>query len=208
MEKVGSADLAMGDATRPLCSIAAEFALLFLRELEPKVAADPELLVSTEAVLSFAALRRADPVQWQYWRTILERHEKLQLMEHLLREPARLDDPDWESKAARLIRLALATGLELFHDRDQQGWAAVRIGGHWENHALRSRDFRLFLLRTYYRDTNESPGTQAIRAVTELCEARAVRRRGVSRPPARGRVPGPALPRPLRPRLAGGRDRR
>src|ERR1700719_643194 len=135
----------MNDATRPFRSIAAEFALLFLRELEPKVAADPELLVSTEAVLSFAALRRADPVEWERWRVILDQYEKLQLMEHLLREPTRLDDPDWESKAARLIRLALATGLELFHDPDQQGWAAIRVGDHWENHPLRSRDFRLFL---------------------------------------------------------------
>ena len=67
----------MRDATRPVRSIAAEFALLFLRELEPKVADDPELLVSTEAVLSFAAVRRADPVQWQHWRAILEKHEKL-----------------------------------------------------------------------------------------------------------------------------------
>src|SRR5712672_3408946 len=95
-------------------------------------------------------------------------------MEHLLREPARVEDSDWESKAARLIRLALATGLELFHDPDRQGWASVRIGGHWENHAIRSRDFRLFLLRIYYGDTGESPGGQALRAATELFEARAL----------------------------------
>ncbi|MGD0291532.1 MAG: hypothetical protein ABSC63_18035 [Candidatus Binataceae bacterium] len=164
----------MRDATQPVRSIAAEFALLFLRELEPKVADDPELLVSTEAVLSFAAIRHADPAHWEYWRAILEQHEKLQLMEHMLREPARIEDPDWESKAARLIRLALAAGLDLFHDPDQQGWASVRVGGHWENHAIRSRDFRLFLLRTYYGDTGESPGGQAIRAATELFEARAL----------------------------------
>src|SRR5260221_1908641 len=164
----------MKAATRPVRSIAAEFALLFLRELEPKVADDPELLVSTEAVLSFAAIRRADPVQWEHWRAILKQHEKLQLMEHMLREPMHIDDPDWESKAARLIRLALATGLELFHDPDQQGWAAVCIGGHWENHPLRSRDFRLFRLRIYYGDTGESPGGQALRAATELFEARAL----------------------------------
>jgi len=164
----------MGDATRPLRSIAAEFALLFLRELEPRVAADPELLVSTEAVLSFAAIRRADPVQWEYWCTILNKYEKAQLVEYMLQEPARIEDPEWESKAARLIRLALATGLELFHDPDQQGWAAVRIGGHRENHPIRSRDFRLFLLRIYYVDTHESPGGQVIRAATELFEARAL----------------------------------
>jgi hypothetical protein len=164
----------MGDETRPVRSIAAEFALLFLRELEPKVADDPELLVSTKAVLSFAAIRRADPVQWEHWRAILEKHGKSQLMEHMLREPARSEDPDWESKAARLIRLALATGLELFHDPDRQGWASVRVGGHWENHAIRSRDFRLFLLRIYHSDTRESPGGQALRAATELFEARAL----------------------------------
>src|ERR1700687_3352382 len=101
----------MSDATKPLRSIAAEFALLFLRELEPRVADDPELLVSTEAVLAFAAIRRADPVQWEYWRALLEKHKKSQLVEYLLQEPARSEDPDWESKAARLIRLALATGL-------------------------------------------------------------------------------------------------
>src|SRR5467141_5088328 len=103
----------MSDPTQPLRSVAAELALLSLRELEPRVANDPELLVSTEAVLSFAAIRRADPVQWEHWRAILEKHGKSQLMEHMLREPARSEDPDWESKAARLIRLALAMGLEL-----------------------------------------------------------------------------------------------
>jgi hypothetical protein len=164
----------MSDATKPLRSIAAEFALLFLRELEPRVAEDPELLVSTEAVLAFAAIRRADPVQWEYWRALLEKYEKSQLVEYLLQEPARSEDPEWDSKAARMIRLALATGLELFHDPDQQGWAAVRVGSHWENHALRSRDFRLFLLRIYYSDTGESPGGQALRAATELFEARAL----------------------------------
>ena len=54
----------MRDEHRPLRSIAAEFALLFLRELEPRVADDPEQLVSTEAGLSFAAIRMADPAEY------------------------------------------------------------------------------------------------------------------------------------------------
>ena len=49
----------MSNGTQQPRSIAAELALLFLRELEPRVANDPELLVSTEAVLSFAAIRLA-----------------------------------------------------------------------------------------------------------------------------------------------------
>ena len=50
-----------GESSR---SIAVELALLFLRELEPLVAEDPERLASTEAVLSFAAIRRGDPITW------------------------------------------------------------------------------------------------------------------------------------------------
>src|ERR1700691_1884894 len=87
-------------------SIAAEVALLFLNELEPKIANDPELLVSTEAILSFAAIRRADPAHWQHWRTILTRYQKSELIEYMLSEPSR-GDREPESKATELVRLCL-----------------------------------------------------------------------------------------------------
>ena len=70
-------------AGEPTRSIAVELALLFLRELEPQLAQDPELLVSTEAVLSFAAVRSAHPLAWQRWRRILEKYEKSDLIEHM-----------------------------------------------------------------------------------------------------------------------------
>src|SRR6266851_4786370 len=111
----------MNDGTQQGRSVAAELALLFLRELEPRVPNDPEVLVSTEAVLSFAAIRRADPVQWEYWRAILEKYEKSDLIEYMLRQPARSKDLEWQSRADRLIRLDLDAGLKLFHDPDQQG---------------------------------------------------------------------------------------
>ncbi len=164
----------MSDGTQPLHSVAAELALLFLRELESRVPNDPGLLVSTEAVLSFAAIRHTDPAQWEHWQAILAKYEKSDLIEHMLRQPVHAQDSEWESKADRLIRLALGTGLELFHDPDHQGWVSVRVNSHWENHSVRSRAFQLFLLRLYYRDTGESPGAQAIRAATDLFEARAL----------------------------------
>ena len=164
----------MEDPTPQLRSVAAELALLFLRELEPRVADDPEQLVSTEAVLSFAAIRHADAGQWEHWRTILEKYEKSDLIEYMLRQPVRAEDPEWETKADRLIRLALSAELELFHDPDQQGWASLRVDTHWENYPIRARAFQLFLLRIYYLHTGESPGAQAIRAAAELFEARAL----------------------------------
>ncbi|MGO9606234.1 MAG: hypothetical protein ACLQAT_23050, partial [Candidatus Binataceae bacterium] len=155
-------------------SLAVELALLFLRELEPLVAEDPERLVSTEAVLSFAAVRRADPLTWQRWHRILEKYDKADLIEHMLGEPVPLDPYGGGSAADRLIGLVLETGVEFFHDPDQHGWASIRVDGHWQNHPIRSRPFQLFLLRTYYRETGNSPGAQAIRATLELFEAKAL----------------------------------
>ena len=162
---------AAGESSR---SIAVELALLFLRELEPLVAQDPERLVSTEAVLSFAAVRRADPLTWQDWRRILEKYEKADLIEYMLGAPVPMDQGDGGSAADRLIGLALESGIELFHDPDQHGWASIRVDGHFENHPIRSRPFQLFLRRTYYRETGKSPGAQAIRATLELLEAKAL----------------------------------
>src|SRR5215472_8560130 len=115
---------ATGESSR---SIAVELALLFLRELEPQVPDDPDRLVSTEAVLSFAAVRRADPPTWERWRQILGKYDKLQLMVHMLGEPVPITQHDGQSAADRLIGLVLESGIELFHDPDQHGWASIRV---------------------------------------------------------------------------------
>jgi hypothetical protein len=162
---------ATGDSPR---SLAVELARLFLRELESQIAQDPERLVTTEAVLSFAAVRRADALTWQHWRGILEQYEKLALIEYMLDEPVPVDHAESGSAADRLIALVLERGIEFFHDPNQHGWASMRVDGHWENHPVRSRPFQLFLLRTYYRETGKSPGAQAIRATLELFEAKAL----------------------------------
>jgi hypothetical protein len=155
-------------------SIATEVALLFLHDLEGRIADDPELLVSSEAILSLSIVKRSDRTRWEHWKAILSKHQKFEVVEHMLREPPQLDGGDWESKAARLIRLALKSGVEFFHDPDQHGWVSVRIDLHWETYLIRSRAFHLFLLRTYYHDSGESPGAQAIRAALDVFEAQAL----------------------------------
>jgi hypothetical protein len=155
-------------------SIATEMALLFLNDLESRIDDNPELLLSSEAILSFATIRRSNPSQWESWRSILTRYQKADVIDYILREPPRIDSGGWESNAARLIALTLRSGIELFHDPEQHGWASIQVDGHWENYLLRSRAFYLFLLRLFYRDTSESPGGRAIRAVLEIFEARAL----------------------------------
>jgi hypothetical protein len=170
MGSAGQSPEYSGLAKRPPRSIAIEMAVLFLNQLEPRVAENPELLVSTEAILSFAIVRQSDREMWAHWRTFLARYEKAELIEHLLREPAQISIEN-QSKAARLIRLALDQGVEFFHDPTQRGWVSLHCDSHWENHPIRSRAFTLFLSRLYFRDTGETPGTQAVRAALEQFEA-------------------------------------
>src|SRR5262249_22909889 len=89
--QTAGAQVLMRAAREPSPSIAVELALLCLRELEPRVADNPELLVSTEAVLAFAAVRHADPLAWQRWRRVLEKYDKRDLIEHMLGEPPGID---------------------------------------------------------------------------------------------------------------------
>jgi hypothetical protein len=138
-------------------SIATELALLFLNDLEPRVPDNPELLVSSEAILSFATIKRSDPSQWECWRSVLAKYQKSDVIEYMLCEPPRIDGGGWESNAARLIGLTLRSGIEFFHDPEQHGWASVQVDEHWENYPLRSRAFYLFLLRIFYRTPARAP---------------------------------------------------
>jgi hypothetical protein len=173
MEKAGQLPEYSRLAKGPPRSIAIEMAVLFLNQLEPRVAENPELLVSTEAILSFAIVRQSDREMWAHWRAFLARYQKAELIEHLLREPPQISIEN-QSKAARLIRLARDEGVECFHDPAQRGWVSLRSDDHWETHQIRSRAFILFLSRLYYRATSEAPGTAAVHAALEQFEAMAL----------------------------------
>src|SRR5579872_2743163 len=88
-------------------SIAAELALVSLSELEGRIEGDPELLVSSEAILAFAAIRRADPERWDHWYRILAKYQKAEVVEYMLSEPVTADAADWQAKAARLVAICL-----------------------------------------------------------------------------------------------------
>src|SRR5271156_323882 len=164
----------MGAAGESSRSVAVELAPLFLRGLGTPVAEDPERRVSTEAILSFAAVRRGDPVAWQHWHRILEKYEKADLIEHMLGAPIPLDHGEAESAADRLIGLVLDSGIELFHDPDQHGWASIRGDGHFEDRKVGYRPFPVFPPRTYHYATGKSPCAPAIRAPLDLLEAKAL----------------------------------
>src|SRR5690242_16702052 len=82
-EAGGPVLMTMRNGTQPQRSVAAELALLYLREIEARLADEPDLLVSTEAVLSFATIKSADAAEWERWRVILDQYDKTRLIEYM-----------------------------------------------------------------------------------------------------------------------------
>ncbi len=163
---------AAGESSR---SIAVELALLFLRELEPRGrrGSGTAGLDRGGTLLCGGQTRGSDHVATlvQDSREIRKSgpdraHARRSVALGSRRRRVRCGQTD--------IGLVLESGIEFFHDPDQHGWASIRVDGHWENHPIRSRPFQLFLLRTYYQETGNSPGAQAIRATLELFEAKAL----------------------------------
>jgi hypothetical protein len=75
------------------------------------------------------------------------------------------------SEVARLVRESEAL---LFHDRAGIAFASFETGGHQETWAIRSRQFRLFARRLYFRAKEESPSGNAITDGLATIEAEAI----------------------------------
>jgi hypothetical protein len=82
------------------------------------------------------------------------------------------DDDGDESQVEILLRLADC--LELVHDADQVAYALVPYDGHTETYPLRSRWFRLWLVRSFYLAQREAPYPEALTIALNVLEARAL----------------------------------
>lgn len=78
-----------------------------------------------------------------------------------------------EKVAARLVRLALDSGLELWHDPEHNAWASLH-DGHRENWPVRSRAFRLWLSRLFYEQEGKPPHGQAVQDALNVLEGKAL----------------------------------
>jgi len=78
-----------------------------------------------------------------------------------------------KEKAADIL-IRLATGAEeLFHAPDGTGYAAIPIGDHFETWPIRSRGFRRWLARAFFRETSTACNSDAIQSALNVIEARA-----------------------------------
>ena len=71
------------------------------------------------------------------------------------------------------ILIELASIAELFHDRDDVGYARFDVNEHPENWPIRSRGFKRWLARGFYESTQTAPSSDAMQAALGVLEARA-----------------------------------
>jgi hypothetical protein len=76
-------------------------------------------------------------------------------------------------QSAVLVDLALAAGIELFHDGDKEGYASLPVAGHVETLRLKSKGFRKWLGRFYHDRVGKAPGAQAMQDALLVLEGKA-----------------------------------
>jgi len=73
------------------------------------------------------------------------------------------------------VLMNLAGDAVLFHSADDTAYADVEINGHRETWAVRSRGFRRWLQNQYFEETGSAPPSEALQAVINSIEARALK---------------------------------
>ena len=76
-------------------------------------------------------------------------------------------------QASRLIQLVRDEGVELFHDRDGDAYASIRVEGHLETHAVASRSFSLWIKHHFYERFKKVPRRQIMQDALATLEGRA-----------------------------------
>ena len=112
-----------------------------------------------------------------------------------------------ESQATQIVKLALAEGADLFHNPAGEAFATLPIDGRRETWPLRTKTVRRWLARLFYLATEQAPGSEGIQTALGVLEGKALFD-GAEHPVhlRAAEHDGAALPRPRRPRVAGGRD--
>ena len=97
-------------------------------------------------------------------------------------DPSATTPPEEEKEEAHPVELKkkqadvlieLASSVELFHDRDDVGYARFDVNGHKENWPIRSKGFKRWLARGFYESTQSAPSSEAMQAALGVLEARA-----------------------------------
>jgi hypothetical protein len=78
-----------------------------------------------------------------------------------------------ETIATKAVKLALESGVELFHDDAGRPYATFEVDGHHETHSMTSGLFRIWLQRSFYTKYETAANAQALTDATGVLKAKA-----------------------------------
>jgi putative DNA primase/helicase len=84
------------------------------------------------------------------------------------------DDGRRRRPPQRDIVIDLTERCEFWHDANRIAYVTFPVNSHHENWAVRSREFRMWLSRQFYEESDRALGSQALEDAIRILEARAV----------------------------------
>ncbi len=79
-----------------------------------------------------------------------------------------------DSVGTVIVKLALESGLEMWHDPEGNPWATLRNSGHAEHHPLKTKAIRRYLAHLYYQEHECAAHAQGVQDALMTLEAKAV----------------------------------
>ena len=95
-------------------------------------------------------------------------------VEAQLRDQAQESEAGHASQATRLVELARAADVELFHTPDGEAYASMPAGGHVETYPLKVTGLRRWLARLFFDAEEKSPGSQAMQDALAVLDGKAL----------------------------------
>ncbi len=78
------------------------------------------------------------------------------------------------SQATRLVKLVADRDVTLFHSPEQDAYASILVGDHYEIWPLKSKWFRRWLARQFYEHEQTTPNAQAMQDAIGVLAGRAL----------------------------------
>jgi hypothetical protein len=80
---------------------------------------------------------------------------------------------DTGKRPAKDVLIELADAADFFHTADDIAYANILVGDHRESWPVRSRGFKRWIVRQFFRETQSAPNSEALHAALGVIEAQA-----------------------------------
>ena len=141
-----------------------------------RAAADPKAAFQPDVAAQLAALKKQDPGEFEVLRADLKKNNvRMSALDEVVREASRdgrVGGGGGEPSQADIL-LALASRADLFHTPNKTCFASFEVEGHREVWPVNSKGLRHWLTRSYFKETDGAPNSEALRSALNVLEARA-----------------------------------